>query len=212
MDCPFSSHIQLERSDELMNVGKITVFTGPMFSEKSGALIDRCLKFEKFGEKKVKVFKPIGDIRSAEDFIESRMGYKFPATSIPEQLTEEVIAQIYEMVQDVDVVGFDEVQFFSKAIIGIVEELSYQGKQVLVDGLNMDYRGKEFGYIGGLLAIADEIKKLEAFCSVCKSPEARYTQRIVNGKPAKHGAIIQIGDTGDYEPRCRRCYVPPHKA
>lgn len=49
----------------------------------------------------------------------------------------------------------------------LVSELAYCGKHVIVDGLNMDYRGKEFGYIGGLLAMADDIEKLSAFCAVC---------------------------------------------
>lgn len=59
--------------------------------------------------------------------------------------------------------------------------------------------------------MADEIVKLTAFCAVCKSPHATFTQRIVNGKPAKLGPIVMIGDSEYYEPRCRGCFVPPHK-
>lgn len=40
------------------NSGFITVITGPMFSEKSGELIKRCEKMEKYGRKTVKAFKP----------------------------------------------------------------------------------------------------------------------------------------------------------
>ena len=58
----------------------------------------------------------------------------------------------------------------------LVSELAYCGKHVIVDGLNMDYRGKEFGYIGGLLAMADDIEKLSAFCAVCGSPDAAFTR------------------------------------
>lgn len=192
--------------------GRITVITGPMFSEKSGELIDRCLKMEKFGGKTVKVYKPAEDNRFSQDEVVSRMGYRYPATNIPKTLTEEVVNQVLEETKTVDVVGFDEVQFFSKPIMALVEELAYQGKHVIVDGLNMDYRGKEFGYIGGLLAMADEIVKLTAYCAVCKSPHATFTQRIVNGKPAKLGPIVMIGDSESYEPRCRHCFVPPHKA
>lgn len=46
--------------------GRITVITGPMFSEKSGELIDRCLKLEKFGGKQIKVYKPAEDNRDCE--------------------------------------------------------------------------------------------------------------------------------------------------
>ena len=100
----------------------------------------------------------------------SRIGYRLPAHSIPRQLTPESVEMILNQTIDADVVAFDEVQFFSSAIMELVSEFAYCGKHVIVDGLNMDYRGKEFGYIGGLLAMADDIEKLSAFCAVCGSP------------------------------------------
>lgn len=194
------------------DIGTIIVITGPMFSEKSGELIRRLLKLEKHGKKKVKAYKPSKENRFSEDKIVSRMGYEFPATKIPEELPNEVVGEILEETEEYDVVGIDEVQFFKKNIMKLVEELAYKGKMVIVDGLNMDYRGKEFGYIGGLMAISDEIEKLFSFCSVCGSPKGTHTQRILNGKPVKSGPIVVLGDTESYEPRCRNCFVPPHKA
>lgn len=192
--------------------GKITVITGPMFSEKSGELINRCIKLEKFGGKMVKAYKPSEDTRFSTDEIVSRTGLRYPATNIPKALPDDVVLQILEETKAVDVVAFDETQFFKKPIMGLVEELAFRGKHVIIDGLNTDYRGKEFGYMGGLLAMADEIKRLYAFCAVCQSDDAIFTQRLENGRPAKHGAIIQLGDIEDYEPRCRVCYIPPHKS
>lgn len=194
-----------------MNKGRITVITGPMFSEKSGELIRRCQKLIQYGRKKLVAYKPEEDQRYAKDEIVSRIGYRLPAISIPRQLTADITANILAETADADVVAFDEVQFFSKPILGLVEELAYSGKHVIVDGLNLDYRGKEFGYIGGLLAMADDIQLMTAFCAVCGSPEAVFTQRIVNGRPAPLGSVIMIGDSDDYEPRCRCCFVPPHK-
>ncbi|MFX3635716.1 MAG: thymidine kinase [Candidatus Pristimantibacillus sp.] len=194
-----------------MERGTITVIIGPMFSEKSGELIRRCQKLMQYGRKKVRAYKPAEDNRFSKDDIVSRIGYRLPATNIPRELTPESTQQILLETEFADVVAFDEAQFFSKPIIGLVEELAYNGKQIIIDGLNMDYRGKEFGYIGGLLAIADEIVKLTSFCAVCGNSEAAFTQRIINGHPAKLGPVILIGDTESYEPRCRRCFVPPHK-
>ena len=195
-----------------LNTGSITVITGPMFSEKSGELIRRISKLEKYGHKRVKAYKPSNDNRFSEDEIVSRMGYKFPATNLSKDLSNELVKEILKETESYDVVGFDEVQFFSKNIMKLVEELAFRGKEVFVDGLNMDYRGKEFGYIGGLMAMSNEVIKLFSFCAVCKSPRGTHTQRIVNGKPAKSGPIIALGDTDDYEARCRRCFIPPHKA
>lgn len=194
-----------------MERGSITVIIGPMFSEKSGELIRRCQKLMQYGRKKVRAYKPAEDDRFSKEEIVSRIGYRLPATNIPRELPPETIQQILLETTYTDVVAFDEVQFFSKPIIGLVEELAYKGKQIIVDGLNMDYRGTEFGYIGGLLAISDEIVKLTSFCAVCGNSEAGFTQRIINELPAMLGPVILLGDTESYEPRCRRCFVPPHK-
>ncbi|WP_160033415.1 thymidine kinase [Paenibacillus sp. An7] len=194
-----------------MSKGRITVITGPMFSEKSGELIRRCQKLMKYGRQKVVAYKPVEDDRFEIDEIVSRIGYKLPAIPIPKQLTPQIVEQILEQTKDADVVAFDEVQFFSREIMDIAEELAYCGKHVIVDGLNMDYRGKEFGYVGGLLAMSDDIEKLSAFCAVCGSPDAAFTQRIVNGEPVTLGPVVMIGDSEAYEPRCRNCFVPPHK-
>lgn len=193
------------------NSGFITVITGPMFSAKSEELIKRCEKMKRYGRKSVKAYKPANDNRFSENEIVSRTGYRIPATNIPTDITEEVMRIILEDTQNIDVVAFDEAQFFSKNIMKLVDELAYRKKQVIISGLNMDYRGKEFGFVGGLLAMADEPVKLTAFCSCCGSPMGTHSQRLTNGKPAKLGAIVLIGDTESYEPRCRNCFVPPHK-
>lgn len=193
--------------------GHILVITGGMFSGKSEELIKRCLKFEKFGKKRVKVYKPAKDNRFAEEEVVSRMGYRFPATNIPEQMTEETIERVLAETREYDIVGFDEAQFYSKNIMPLVGELALRGKYVMVAGLNMDYRGVEFGYIGGLLAMSDEMERLYSFCAVCGSDKGTHTQRLVNGKPAKKGSpIVMIGDTEAYEARCRNCFVPPSMA
>lgn len=192
--------------------GYILVVTGGMFSGKSEKLIDKCMKFKEYGKKKVKVYKPSCDDRFSDDEVVSRMGYRFPATNIPEKITNEVMHQILLETEDIDIVGFDEAQFYSKNIMKLVSELAYRGKYVIIAGLNMDYRGKEFGYIGGILAMADEIIRLHSFCAVCGSDKGTHSQRLINGKPAGlDEPIILLGDSESYEPRCRKCFVPPEK-
>jgi thymidine kinase len=57
-----------------------------------------------------------------------------------------------------------------------------------------------------LLAIADKITKLNAICCLC-GKDANCTQRLVNGRPAKHDdPIIMIGAQEAYQARCRGCY------
>lgn len=191
-------------------VGSLVVIAGPMFSEKSGLLINTVQKLEQYGKKKVIIYKPENDNRFSEDYVISRIGYKHKAINIDTNLSEEIIKEILVSCQEIDVVAIDEVQFFSKNIMTLVSELLYMKKHVIVAGLNMDYRGKEFKYIGGLLAMADEITLLKAYCACCGQP-AKYSQRLLNEKPAKLGPIIVVGDKDSYEPRCSNCFIPPHK-
>lgn len=198
------------------NTGEIIVIAGPMFCGKSDALCKRCNELQTYGKKKVIAYKPKLDNRKlderfSDDHIVSRTGKSFPATNIDETLPDEVIDQVLNETEDYEVVAFDEVQLFKKNIMRLVEELAFRGKVVIAAGLNMDYRGKEFGFIGGLMAMADQHIKLHAYCTICGDAKAGFTQRLMNGKPSKKGPIVLIGDKQEYEPRCRKCYIPPHK-
>lgn len=193
--------------------GHILVVTGGMYSGKSEQLIDRVKKLKEYGNKKVKMYKPSCDDRFSEEEVVSRMGYRFPATNIPTQITEDVMNQILLETKEIEVVGFDETQFYSRNIMKLISELAYRGKYVIVAGLNMNFKGEEFGYMGGILAQADEVVRLYSFCKVCGSDKGTHTQRLMNGKPAKNDSPeVLIGDSESYEPRCRSCFVPPEKA
>ena len=74
-----------------------------------------------------------------------------------------------------------------------------RGTRVIVAGLDMDFSGKPFGPIPGLLAIADYITKLHAICVVCGNI-ANYSYR----KSSSTGQIM-LGEKELYEPRCRIC-------
>lgn len=191
--------------------GFITVISGPMFSEKSGELVNRCMKAEKYSGKKVIAFKPNNDNRFAEDEIVSRLGHKMKAVSINQIINQNLEEEILKLCNNCDIVAFDEAQFFSERIVNIVFEIASRGSHVIVAGLDLDFRAKPFGHMGELMAIADEVIKNTAFCPCCGRP-ARFTQRLIDGFPAKEGPIELIGDTESYEPRCRNCYVPPYKA
>ncbi len=188
--------------------GFLTTIIGPMFSEKSGELIKRCKQAEKYQNKKVVVYKPILDNRYSEDEVVSRIGLRINAHRLNQNLSEEDLAgKVYDLCKDADMVGFDEAQFFSEEIVEIVRNLVGMGKEVIVDGLNLDYLGRPFGSMGNLLLFSDEIITKNAFCKCCGRP-AMYTQRLIDGKPdtGTEGGLVLIGDTESYEPRCRLCY------
>jgi thymidine kinase len=110
---------------------------------------------------------------------------------------------------ETEVVAIDEVQFLDDGVVGVVNALADRGIRVIVAGTDMDFRGKPFGPIAELLAIAERVDKLQAIC-VCCGALATRNQRLIDGEPAPaEGPTIHIGGLESYEARCRACHVVP---
>ncbi len=178
--------------------GRIEVITGCMFSGKSEELIRR-LKRAKIARQKIQVFKPSIDTRYSEIDVVSHNGDKI--TGIPVKDSSEIAEKV---LPDTDVVGIDEAQFFDEGIVKVANALADRGIRVIIAGLDMDFRGEPFGPMPKLLAIAEEVQKLHAICTVC-GEDATRTQRLINGRPARYNdPVIMIGASEKYEARCRR--------
>jgi len=179
------------------NAGWIEVICGSMFSGKTEELIRR-LKRAQIARQKVQVFKPRVDRRYDEERIVSHSAQKLVSVAVdgPDDLMQKVEP-------DTQVVGIDEVQFLGPAIVTAVEALAARGLRVICAGLDQDYRGRPFEPVPALLAVAEFITKEQAICVVCGNPASR-SQRTVDVP----GRVV-VGGFGEYEPRCRRCFVPP---
>lgn len=187
--------------------GSLEVICGSMFSGKSEELIRR-LKRAEIARKNVLVFKPSIDDRHTIEYITSHNGKQLKAVAldnaneIPSYITTET-----------EVVGIDEVQFFSNDIINIICLCIEQGKRVIVAGLDLDFKKVPFGCMPILMAIADSVTKLKAICMVC-GKDAHFTQRLVDGHPAKStDPIVLIGAEDSYLATCRSCHridAEPH--
>lgn len=189
--------------------GFLTIIVGPMFSEKSGELIKKCKYAKRYQHKKVQIYKPSIDNRFSEHEVVSRLGLTEKALNLSQNLAENgIIQQIYTQCSNMDIVAFDEAQFFSKEIVTVVDKLVAQGKHVIVAGLNLDFLGRTFGSVKDLTMFADEIILKNAYCNQCGRP-AGYTQRLINSIPLTdvHSQTIVIGDEESYEARCRLCFV-----
>jgi len=106
----------------------------------------------------------------------------------------------FRNLKDTDVVAIDEVQFFGDEIIDVCNKLADMGKRVIVAGLDQDFRGKPFGPMPQLLAIAEYVTKLQAICVKCGNPASR-TQRLIKDKDT-----VIVGAKDIYEARCRNCH------
>jgi thymidine kinase len=149
--------------------------------------------------------KPRLDTRTDEVTVVSRSGAEHRAVTVDHS------AEIEAAVGPADIVAIEEGQFFDEALPEVVEALAASGKQVIVTGLDRDFRGIPFGTMPRLLALADQVTKLTAICMVCGEPATR-TQRLIDGEPAPADSpLIVIGGLGDetYEARCRLHHVVP---
>ncbi|MFO7588575.1 MAG: thymidine kinase [Gemmatimonadota bacterium] len=184
--------------------GSIEVITGVMFSGKSEELLRR-VRRAVIARKKVQVFKShLDDRYSGIHLVASHDGRKIEARSVSDS------RQIAEFVEDdVDVVAIDEVQFLDDGVVDVVNDLADRGIRVIVSGTDMDFRGRPFGPLGPLLAVAERIDKLHAICVICGELATR-NQRLIDGKPAPaEGPTIQVGGSESYEARCRRHHQVP---
>ncbi len=100
-----------------------------------------------------------------------------------------------------DVVGIDEAQFFDSGLIDVCNQLANNGIRVIIAGLDMDFKGNPFGPMPQLCAIADEVSKVHAICVKC-GQLASFSHRTV-----KNEKQVLLGETAEYEPLCRECYL-----
>ena len=179
--------------------GVLEVITGPMFSGKSEELIRR-LKRARIARQRVACFKPDIDLRYHRTAIASHSSQTHEASVV--RNVEDLRAALASQLDEVEVVGIDEVQFLSSEVIPLALELVALGKRVLMAGLDTTFANEPFGPVPNLMALADKVTKLSAVCMVC-GQSAIHTQRLGQSQE-----LVVVGATGLYEARCRTHFSP----
>jgi thymidine kinase len=183
-------------------MGTLTVVTGPMFSGKTETL----LRLTNVSTHQAQLFKHSIDTRYSFTQIVSHSKLSAPAIPVPS------ITSLLEQVDtEAHIIGIDEGQFFDEGILHACNMLTASGIDVIVAGLDLDFRGRPFSPIPELLALAERVIKLQGRCAICGAPATR-SQRLISGEPAPYDSPIQfVGGVSTYEPRCRaHHYVPGH--
>ena len=179
--------------------GRIEVIVGPMFSGKSEELIRR-LKRARIARQRVACYKPDIDLRYHRTSIASHSDQTHEACTVTS--VEHLKAALFPQLNDIDVIGIDEVQFLDADIIPLIVDLVHLGKRIILAGLDTTFNAEPFGPIPALMAIADEVAKLSAVCMVCGQP-AIHTQRLGQSQE-----LVVVGAAGLYEARCRTHFEP----
>ncbi|MBK9151543.1 MAG: thymidine kinase [Saprospiraceae bacterium] len=171
----------------------IEVICGSMFSGKTEELIRR-LKRARIANQRVQIFKPQKDIRYEITNVVSHDENSVESIPVATSLG------ILDHIRDVNVVGIDEAQFFDEKLPDVCQKLAIKGIRVIVAGLDMDFRGRPFGPIPHLLAVAEYITKVHAICPHCGNL-ATHSFRL-----SQEQDTVVLGEKDKYEPRCRLCF------
>jgi thymidine kinase len=183
----------------VVHPGRLEVITGPMFSGKSEELIRR-LKRARIARQRVASFKPDIDLRYHSTAIASHSSQTIEA--LPVATVERMREALDGLIDEVEVVGIDEAQFFDESLLPFAMELVQKRKRVILAGLDTTFAGEPFAPIPNLMAVADEVIKLSAVCVRCGAP-AVHTQRLGSSQE-----LVVVGAVGLYEARCRACFMP----
>ena len=213
----------------------ITVETGPMFSDKSSAIIKHLDRHEihqhQLGADYL-AFNHSSDIRYGMSVIANHKGESYPCFTLT--TSTDLLEFIFDLDPDSDqpftikpqflhIQGLylDEGQFFDMGLVEVIALINHEylfhpdrKEPLLIDvaGLDLDFRGEPFGPIPGLMAKATEVHKHKAECIVCGKSNATRTQRIVNGQPALYtDPVILIGAKETYTARCEKDHQVPGK-
>ena len=180
-------------SENIKKNGCIEVICGSMFSGKTEELIRR-QKRAQFANQKIDIFKPEVDTRYSDMDVVSHDLHSIPCTPVKDP------ARMLETAEDTQVIGIDEAQFFDDSLINVAQELANRGKRVIIAGLDTDFKGKPFGPIPALMAVAEDVQKVHAICVKCGNL-ANHSHRLT-----KSHKLVVLGEKDVYEPLCRQCY------
>lgn len=192
---------QGDTMNDIERSGRIECITGSMFSGKSEELIRR-IRRVLYAKQKIVVFKPEIDQRYKKQSVVTHNGRSVDAISIGH--SNEIRGYITD---DIDVVAIDEAQFFDDGLVYVIQNIAKSNIRVIVAGLDMDFTGNPFEPMPHIMAIAEQVTKLNAVCTVCGGIASR-TQRLINGAPAHiDDPLILVGADESYEPRCREHHI-----
>ncbi|KAI5054904.1 hypothetical protein GOP47_0030049 [Adiantum capillus-veneris] len=188
----------LELGDCEVASGSIHLIVGPMFAGKTTALLQR-VEEEASAGRNVALVKSDKDTRYGLSSIVSHDGRQMPCWAVPSlasfrsQIGEDEYAKL-------DLIGIDEAQFLKDLYSFCQIAADYEGKTLIVAGLDGDFQRNKFGSVLDLVPLADSIIKLSSNCELCGKP-ASFTFRKTDDSNKE-----VIGGTDIYMPVCRQHY------
>ena len=180
-----------------------------MFAGKTEELLRRVHRARLAGREAVVIGHRLDD-RGGADRLTTHVGRTVPARMLqdPQEVLEAVPdgerpGTAGERSGLPDLVAIDEAQFFGPELVPVIEQLLERGIQVEVAGLCITYDGGPFAPLPALMAMAEEVVKLTAVCSVCGADAAFHIRLVADGADALLPTAAQVGGAESYQARCR---------
>lgn len=177
----------------------LTLIMGCMFGGKTTELLRLVEREESIGRKVVVINHAIDSSRSGKSLLKTHSGKErdtdYEISDICDDIVEDIIK--YEP----DTIAINEGQFF-KNLGEYINKFLSRDIDVIVCGLDSDFKRQPFREITDLIPHANHLIKLYALCANCKNgSKALYSKRVKGGNDR-----IQVGGSDSYIPVCRECY------
>ena len=188
------------------NEGRLDIILGTMFSGKTSYILGEITKMAELNYKILYINIEF-DNRSAQIFSTHNPFFENHTDFVKKENIQKNVSMLKTKtlmnleINSYDVIIVDEAHFFDE-LVDFTNKCLDNKKNIIVAGLQADFRGIKFGKILDLIPICTDIKRLHAYCSECaKNKKCRiaiYSKRVTKSKK-----ITEIGGSDKYIPVCR---------
>jgi thymidine kinase len=180
-----------------MSVGTIQIVLGCMFSGKTTEVIKEYQKWSSIHKNALCINYSM-DTRYGND----NNLYTHNLTKISCQKVLNLSQVDEDLIKNADIILINEGQFFTDLIEYCLLWCETFGKNIIVSGLDGDFKRKPFGQILDLIPYADSVTKLNAFCNLCNDGTiAHFTLRL------SHESDQVVIGNNNYMAVCRKHYL-----
>ena len=176
----------------------ITLIYGPMFSGKTTKLIELYKETLTKNKNCIAINYEL-DTRYGKNKISSHDGLAIDCYSITNLDDFIKNSHTKEVIANADYIFINEAQFFETIFESVLYLNETLKKNVILCGLDLDYKREKFGSMMDLLSKATNVFKMSGKCVKCNGLSC-YSHRIVSSY-----FQILIG-TSEYIPLCEQCY------
>lgn len=186
----------------------VKLYIGCMYSGKSSSLLKEINRYKVITDKILVINHTIdkGRHSGTKDYShicthDNKKHEAILITKLNELMLNELYTALYN---DARLVVIDEGQFFDDLYTFISTQTKKENdKTFIIGGLSGDSNMKPIGQIIDIIPLADEIIKLNAYCTFCKDGTiASFTKRMI-----ENDKQILVGKEDIYLPACRFHYL-----